>query len=84
MIPRPNHEHHEILRIPCQYNENHESLIILLQNNENHEIPRIPSRITKIMKINVFHIIITKILKKLKIQRQNKEHNANLNIPLQN
>ena len=24
MILRQNHEHHEILRIPCQNNENHE------------------------------------------------------------
>ena len=25
MIPRQNHEHHEILRIPRQNNENHET-----------------------------------------------------------
>ena len=42
IIPRQNHESHEIYRIPCQNHENHENLIIPCQNYENHEVHRIP------------------------------------------
>ena len=50
-ISHQNNEKHEILRIPIHNYENHENLIIQRHNHENHEIPRIPARLTKIMKI---------------------------------
>ena len=38
IIPRQNHEKHEILTIACQNRENHKNLMIRHENHENNEI----------------------------------------------
>ena len=40
IIPKQNHENHEIFRFPQQKNENHEKLIFTNQNHENNEKSR--------------------------------------------